>query len=100
MIIGRRGHHKGRSLRMSGVPGREKVGRLVSHGLVLASGPKSRVPRSRPVLINDGEEDNRRLPDDGAHLATRLRDAGTMVIHHVLLVGHSITSMDRRIARQ
>jgi len=31
-------------------------------------------------LINYGEDDNRRLPDDGAHLAARLRDARTMVI--------------------
>ena len=50
------------------------------------------------VLIVDGENDDRRSPGDGARLAARLRDAGTMVTHHLLPVGHSITDMDRRIA--
>jgi phospholipase/carboxylesterase len=53
-----------------------------------------------PVLIIDGEKDSRRLPGDGARrLAERLTCAGATVTHHVLPVGHSITAMDREIAR-
>jgi phospholipase/carboxylesterase len=51
-----------------------------------------------PVLIIDGEKDSRRLPGDGARLTEKLRTAGATVTHHVLPVGHSITSMDRQIA--
>jgi phospholipase/carboxylesterase len=54
----------------------------------------------KPVLIIDGEKDSRRSPGDGARLAERFRDAGAMVTHHVLPVGHSITPMDRQIARE
>jgi phospholipase/carboxylesterase len=53
-----------------------------------------------PVLIIDGEKDSRRSPGDGARLADRLTYAGAMVTHHVLPVGHSITAMDREIARE
>lgn len=53
-----------------------------------------------PVLILDGEKDSRRSPGDGARLADRLTYAGAMVSHHVLPVGHSITAMDREIARE
>jgi phospholipase/carboxylesterase len=51
-----------------------------------------------PVLIIDGERDSRRSPGDGLRLAERLRRAGATVMHHVLPVGHSITSGDREIA--
>jgi phospholipase/carboxylesterase len=53
-----------------------------------------------PVLIIDGGKDSRRLPGDGARLAERLTAAGATVSHHVLPVGHSITSLDRQIARE
>ena len=53
-----------------------------------------------PVLIIDGEKDSRRSPGDGLRLAKRLIRAGATVTHHVLPVGHSITSMDREIARE
>jgi len=52
------------------------------------------------VLIIDGERDSRRSPGDGARLADRLTRAGATVSHHVMLVGHSITAMDREIARE
>ena len=54
----------------------------------------------KPVLIIDGEKDIRHSPGDGARLAGRLREAGATVTHHVLPVGHSITPMDREIARE
>jgi phospholipase/carboxylesterase len=53
-----------------------------------------------PILIIDGEKDSRRSPGDGLRLAERLIRAGATVTHHVLPVGHSITSMDRKIARE
>jgi phospholipase/carboxylesterase len=53
-----------------------------------------------PVLIIDGEKDSRRSPGDGARLAARLARTGAMVSHHIPSVGHSITTMDREIARQ
>jgi phospholipase/carboxylesterase len=53
-----------------------------------------------PVLIIDGEKDSRRSPGDGARLADRLARAGAIDSHHVLPVGHSITAMDREIARE
>jgi phospholipase/carboxylesterase len=52
-----------------------------------------------PVLILDGEKDSRRLPGDGAQLATRFIRAGATVTHQVLPVGHAVTKMDERIAR-
>jgi phospholipase/carboxylesterase len=52
-----------------------------------------------PVLIIDGEKDSRRSPGDGARLAEHLTRAGAAVTHHVLPVGHSITAMDKQIAR-
>jgi phospholipase/carboxylesterase len=55
---------------------------------------------STPVLIIDGEKDSRRSPGDGLRLAERLIRAGAAVTHRVLPVGHSITSMDRDIARE
>jgi phospholipase/carboxylesterase len=53
-----------------------------------------------PVLIIDGEKDSRRSSGDGARPANRLTRAGAMVTHHVLPVGHSITTLDREIARE
>jgi phospholipase/carboxylesterase len=52
-----------------------------------------------PVLIIDGEKDSRRSPGDGARLAERLTRVGAAVTHRVLPVGHSITDIDARIAR-
>ncbi len=52
-----------------------------------------------PVLIIDGEKDSRRSPGDGARLADRLTRAGALVTHHVLPVGHAVTDLDKRIAR-
>lgn len=52
-----------------------------------------------PVLIIDGVEDTRRSPGDGLRVAERLTRAGATVTHHVLPVGHSITEIDREIAR-
>lgn len=51
------------------------------------------------VLIIDGENDDRRSPGDGLRLADRLIRAEATVTHHVLPVGHAITSMDREIAK-
>ena len=51
-----------------------------------------------PVLILDGAKDKRRSPGDGLRLAERLGRAGAVVTHHVLAVGHSISSEDRGIA--
>ena len=53
-----------------------------------------------PVLTIDGDEDARRSPGDGARLAEGLTRAGATVTHRVLPVGHSITAMDREIARE
>jgi phospholipase/carboxylesterase len=52
-----------------------------------------------PILILDGAKDSRRLPGDGAQLAKRLIRTGAMVTHEVLPVGHAITKIDERIAR-
>ena len=54
----------------------------------------------KPVVVIDGEKDSRRAPGDGLRLTERLTRAGATVMHHVLPVGHSITSMDREIARE
>lgn len=51
-----------------------------------------------PVLIIEGDRDNRRSSGDGLRLAERLVGAGALVTRHVLPVGHSITVEDRRIA--
>jgi len=53
-----------------------------------------------PVLIIDGEKDDRRSPGDGLRLAERLVRAGALVTHHGLPVGHSITVEDKRIASE
>jgi phospholipase/carboxylesterase len=53
-----------------------------------------------PVLVIDGERDNRRLPGGGHRLAQRLSQVGAVVDHHVLPVGHAITAQDCRIARK
>ena len=45
------------------------------------------------------EVDSRRSPGDGARLAERLIQASATVTHHVLPVRHSITALDREIAR-
>jgi phospholipase/carboxylesterase len=55
---------------------------------------------STPVLIIDGANDNRRSPGDGLRLAERLVRAGALVTHHVLPVGHSITTEDKRISTE
>jgi phospholipase/carboxylesterase len=52
-----------------------------------------------PVLILDGEKDSRRSPGDGARLAKRFIRLSAAVAHQVLPVGHAITEMDERIAR-
>jgi phospholipase/carboxylesterase len=62
-----------------------------------AEDPPTRLD-GKPVLILDGAKDDRRAPEDGAHLADRLRAAGAVVTHRVLPVGHAITPEDRRIA--
>ena len=53
-----------------------------------------------PVLILDGDQDDCRSSGDGYRLAQRLCHAGARVAHHVLPVRHSITDMDRQIARK
>jgi phospholipase/carboxylesterase len=63
-----------------------------------AHDPPTRL-NSAPVLIIDGEKDSRRSPGDGLRLAERLIRAEANVTHHILPVGHSITSMDRDIAK-
>jgi phospholipase/carboxylesterase len=55
---------------------------------------------STAVLIVDGEKDSRRSPGDGLRLAERLVRAGALVTHHVLPVGHSLTSEDKGIASE
>jgi phospholipase/carboxylesterase len=55
---------------------------------------------STPVLILEGAKDSRRSPGDGLRLAERLIRAGAAVTHRVLPVGHSITSVDREIAKE
>ena len=52
------------------------------------------------VLVIDGEKDSRRSPGDCLRLAERLIHAGATVTYHVLPVGHSITAMDREIAKE
>jgi phospholipase/carboxylesterase len=52
-----------------------------------------------PVLIIDGDDDDRRARGDGLRLAERLERAGAIVTHHVLPTGHAITADDQRIAR-
>jgi phospholipase/carboxylesterase len=51
-----------------------------------------------PVLVIDGEEDDRRSPGDGLLVAHQLEHLGTMVTHHVLTTGHLLTEEDRRLA--
>ena len=53
---------------------------------------------STPVLIIDGDKDDRRAQGDGKRLAERLVHAGAQVAHHVLPTGHAITAQDRHIA--
>jgi phospholipase/carboxylesterase len=53
----------------------------------------------KPVLVIDGNKDSRRSTGDGARLIERLICAGATVAHHVLPAGHSITVLDREIAR-
>jgi phospholipase/carboxylesterase len=52
-----------------------------------------------PILIIDGEKDSRRSPGDGLRLAERTIRAGATVTHHVLPVGHSITTLDRSLLK-
>jgi phospholipase/carboxylesterase len=51
------------------------------------------------VLIIDGEKDTRRSSGDGLPLAERLTHAGATVTRHALPVGHSVTVLDKQIAR-
>jgi hypothetical protein len=44
--------------------------------------------------------DIQRSPGDGARLTERLRNVRATVTYHVLPVGHSVTSMDGRIAEE
>ncbi len=53
----------------------------------------------KPVLIIDGESDDRRSAGDGARLAERLTRAGATVAHHMLPVGHAVGEQDKEIAR-
>jgi phospholipase/carboxylesterase len=53
--------------------------------------------QATPVLIIDGAKDSRRSPGDGERLAERLTHAGAAVSHHVLPVGHSITTLDEEL---
>lgn len=53
-----------------------------------------------PGLIIDGAKDSRRAPGDGLRLAERLIRAGATVTHHLPPVGHSITALDRQLARK
>ncbi len=47
-----------------------------------------------------GTQDPRRSAGDGQRLAGKLSRAGAVVTHHVLAVGHSITTEDEQIARK
>ncbi len=53
-----------------------------------------------PVLIIAGEHDTRRSPGDGQRLAQQLRHSGALVTHHLLPVGHPLTTQDEEIARE
>ncbi len=53
-----------------------------------------------PALIIDGAKDSRRSPGDGERLAEKLVHVGAVVSHHVLPVGHSITTLDEDIVRE
>jgi phospholipase/carboxylesterase len=64
-----------------------------------AHDPPTRLVSTR-VLIIDGAKDSRRSPGDRLRLAERLIRAEATVTHHVLPVGHSITTMDREIAKE
>jgi phospholipase/carboxylesterase len=52
------------------------------------------------VLIIDGEKDCRRSPGDGLRLTERLVRAGASVTHHVLPVGHAMTTEDKRVTSE
>ncbi|MEJ7651036.1 MAG: hypothetical protein WKF57_18640 [Nakamurella sp.] len=53
-----------------------------------------------PVLVVDGELDERRSPGDGLALADQLRGLGADVTHRVLPVAHAVTDADRVIMRE
>jgi phospholipase/carboxylesterase len=63
-----------------------------------AADPPTRLDGT-PVLILDGEADNRRAPGDGARLAERMTRMGASVDHRVLPTGHAVTVRDKEIAR-
>ena len=52
-----------------------------------------------PVLVIDADKGQSEIAGDGLRLAERLIGAGATVTHRVLPVGHSITPLDREIAR-
>jgi phospholipase/carboxylesterase len=52
-----------------------------------------------PVLVVDGEEDERRSPGDGLLVARQLEQLGATVTRHVIATGHPLTDEDRRLAR-
>jgi phospholipase/carboxylesterase len=53
-----------------------------------------------PVLIIDGEHDERRSPGDGLALADQLRRLGADVTHRVLATGHALIDADRMMVRE
>jgi phospholipase/carboxylesterase len=52
-----------------------------------------------PVLVVDGEADDRRSPGDGLLVARQLERMGATVTHHVIAAGHLLADEDRRLAR-
>lgn len=57
-----------------------------------SAGPASPVQ----VLVVDGRDDARRLPDDGRRVVDRLTSIGAQVTHVVLPVHHGVTRSDER----
>ena len=66
--------------------------------------PPVNVPELRidgfPVLIVDGEHDERRSPGDGLALADQLGRLGADVTHRVLPAGHLVSDADRAVIRE
>jgi phospholipase/carboxylesterase len=52
------------------------------------------------LLIIDGSNDDRRMPDDGGRLAEQMKQAGAAVTHHQLATGHAITEADCVLVRE
>jgi phospholipase/carboxylesterase len=64
-----------------------------------ATPASTRLPGT-PVLIIDGDKDDRRMPDDGRRLAENLTKAGAAVTHHQLPAGHAMTEADCALVRE